>query len=108
VTKSKGYATLLLGLAILLASVVAAAAKVRIPAQYRGDWCVIERPDQAREWLRRCSEFPDGTSAIFRWGIHNNTFGTAAHEVQAASEHPGARWAQHASDVPGPGYRSTA
>jgi hypothetical protein len=36
------YATPLLGLAILVASVLAAAAAPRIPAQYHGTWCWIE------------------------------------------------------------------
>jgi hypothetical protein len=45
------YATIPLGLVILMASVVAAAATPAIPVQYRGEWCAI---NESRTLYRRC------------------------------------------------------
>jgi hypothetical protein len=56
------YATLLLGLAILMANVVVAKAAEQIPAQYHGYWCEIE-PAQNQSLYKRCRE-PDSEAAI--------------------------------------------
>jgi hypothetical protein len=43
------------GLAIVLASVVAAAAGPRIPTEYRGEWCAI-RSDEKKTIYKRCRD----------------------------------------------------
>jgi hypothetical protein len=49
------YATPLLGLAILVASIAGAAAGPRIPPQYHGEWCAI-RSDEKKEIYKRCRD----------------------------------------------------
>jgi hypothetical protein len=49
------YATPLLGLAILMASVVAAAAEPQIPQQYHGEWCTISHNEQ-KSVFKRCRD----------------------------------------------------
>jgi hypothetical protein len=68
------YATPLLGLAILVASVVTAAAAPQIPAQYHGEWCAISRHGKVpkENWVhKRCRDRYDndlgGMQVRARW-----------------------------------------
>jgi hypothetical protein len=70
-TKPKKYATIPLGLVLVLASIAAAQAAELIPAQYHGSWCPIKTnaPDSKRTIYERCRDIGDQQLGINSRGI---------------------------------------
>jgi hypothetical protein len=60
------YATLILGLAILMVGVVTAAAEPQIPSQYHGEWCAISQSNEQKTVFKRCRDRYDNDKGGLR------------------------------------------